>query len=229
MPEYFENEEVVKDYDGVIVKRILSCVKPYKLLVFLIVITLGASTVGELLVPVLLQRVIDEAVLARYLVIRRDALERERAGLALQSRNAVDAIITKERAVTIGDRVFIPRGKDTRVPGKAEDELRGKGIFEDDGWYAFSFAEGDPAREVIDAHPDLFALEGMKAAIRVDDLYGLSPSEIKAVRGKDIAYITRTALFLLAILGAVFLFSFVQTWTTTLIGQYVMKIGRAHV
>jgi ATP-binding cassette subfamily B protein len=223
MPEYFENEEVVKDYDSAIVKRILSCIKPYKLLSFLILITLGASTIGELFVPVLLQRVIDEAVLAHYIVVRLDVLERERAALSLESRNTVDTIITGRRAVRIGERVFVSQGQDIRVSGKTEDELQEKGIFEDEKWYAFSYEGEGPAPEVIKAHPDLFIAEDGKAAIRRDDLYSLSSGEIRAVRENDIAYIIRTAIFLLVILGAVFLFAFVQTWTTTLIGQYVMK------
>jgi ATP-binding cassette subfamily B protein len=223
MSEYFENEEVVKDYDSAIVKRILSCIKPYKLLSFIIVIVLGASTVGELFVPVLLQRVIDEAVLARYLVIRLDVLERERAGLSAESLNAIDTIIAKGRAIRIGERVFVSQGQDTRLSGKTEGELQGKGIFEDEKWYAFFCGKEDPAREVINARPDLFVTENGNAALRTRDLYSLSPGEIKSVRGKDITYIIRTVLFLLVILCAVFFFTFVQTWTTTLIGQYVMK------
>ncbi|MDR1128517.1 MAG: ATP-binding cassette domain-containing protein, partial [Treponema sp.] len=223
MSEYFENEEVVKDYDSAIVRRILSCIKPYKLLSFIIIITLGASTIGELLVPVLLQRVIDEAVLARYLVIRTDVLARERPGISPESRNVIDAIIAEERAVKIGDRVFISQGQDTRLSGKAEGELQGRGIFEDERWYAFSCGEECPARETIGARPDLFVTENGNAAIRTRDLYSLSPEEIRAVRGKDITYIIRTVLFLFIILCAVFLFAFVQTWTTTLIGQHVMK------
>ncbi|MDR0452311.1 MAG: ABC transporter ATP-binding protein/permease, partial [Treponema sp.] len=223
MSEYFESEEVVKDYDSAIVRRILSCIKPYKLLSFLIVITLGVSTIGELLVPVLLQRVIDEAVLARYLVIRMDTLERERAGLSAESRNALDTIVAGERAVRIGERVFVSQGQDTRLSGKTEDELQGKGIFEDEKWYAFPCAEESPAREIINARPGLFAVENGNAAIRTRDLYSLPPGEIKLVREGDITYIIRTVLFLLVILCAVFFFAFVQTWTTALIGQHVMK------
>jgi ATP-binding cassette subfamily B protein len=223
MPEYFESEEVVKDYDGAIVRRILSRVKPYKLLVFFIAIALAASTVGELLVPVLLQRVIDEAVLARYLVIRRNVLERERPALSAEALNAVDTIIAEERAARIGERVFVLRGRNTRFSGKTESELQEKGIFDHENWYAFSCGEGHPARHLVGARPDLFITEGGNAAIRGDDLYGLSPEEIKAVRQNDIAYITRIVVFLFIVLCVVFLFSFVQTWTTTLIGQYVMK------
>ncbi|MDR1411446.1 MAG: ABC transporter ATP-binding protein/permease [Spirochaetaceae bacterium] len=223
MSEYFETEEVVKDYDSAIVRRILSCIKPYKLLSFFIVITLGASTIGELFVPVLLQRVIDEAVLARYLVIRLDALSQEGAALSAESRNTIDTIIAGKRAMRIGERVFISQGQDTRFSGKTEEELQGRGIFENEKWYAFPCGEESPAREVINAQPDLFIMEDGNAAIRTRDLYSLSPGEIRAVRGRDITYITRTVLFLFVILCAVFFFAFVQTWTTALIGQHVMK------
>jgi ATP-binding cassette subfamily B protein len=68
--DYFENEEVVKGYDRVIAGRILSYLKPYRFLVFITLLTLIVSTVGELLVPVLRQRVIDEAIVARFFAIR---------------------------------------------------------------------------------------------------------------------------------------------------------------
>jgi ATP-binding cassette subfamily B protein len=223
MSEYFDSEEVVKDYDGAIVKRILSRVKPYKLLVFFIALALAVSTVGELLVPVLLQRVIDEAVLARYLVIRPDILERERPVISPESLNAVDTIIAEEHAARIGERVFVLRGQNAHLSGKTERELQEKGIFDNENWYAFSCAEGHPARQLVNTRPDLFITEGAEAAIRRDDLYSLSPEEIKAVRENDITYIIRVVVFLFIILCGVFLFSFVQTWTTTLIGQYVMK------
>jgi ATP-binding cassette subfamily B protein len=187
------------------------------------IIALGISTVGELLIPVQLQQVIDGAILARYLVIRRDTLDQSRTSLSAEALSTVDRIAAAERAVKIGDRVFVSQGQDTRISGKIEGELRERGIWEDEKWYAFSYENKDAATEVISAHPDLFISDGGQAAIRSRDLYSLSLPEIKAVREKDIAYIIRTVVFLFIILVIVFLFSFVQTWTTTLIGQHAMK------
>jgi ATP-binding cassette subfamily B protein len=59
MSDYFEVEEVVKEYDSRIVKRILVYVKPYRALVVVAGISLTVSTVGELCLPVLIQRLID--------------------------------------------------------------------------------------------------------------------------------------------------------------------------
>jgi ATP-binding cassette subfamily B protein len=187
------------------------------------IIALGVSTVGELLIPVQLQRVIDGAILSRYLVIRRDTLDQSRLSLSAEALGTVDRIASVKRAVRIGDRVFVSQGQDTRISGKIEGELRERGIWEDEKWYAFSYENKDAAPEVINAHPDLFVTDGGQAAIRSRDLYGLSLPEIRAVREKDITYIIRTVVFLFIILAVVFLFSFFQTWTTTLIGQRVMK------
>ncbi|GHV88521.1 lipid A ABC transporter permease/ATP-binding protein [Spirochaetia bacterium] len=76
---------------------------------------------------------------------------------------------------------------------------------------------------VLDTHPDLFTRSITAAAIRTNDLYTLPLSEIRNVRGRDISYIGRATAILFIILTLVFVFTFVQTWTTTLLGQRVMK------
>jgi ATP-binding cassette subfamily B protein len=59
MADYFEIEDVVKEYDSRIVKRMLAYVKPYRSLVALAAAALVVSTGGELVMPVLIQRLID--------------------------------------------------------------------------------------------------------------------------------------------------------------------------
>ncbi|MDR3283993.1 MAG: ABC transporter ATP-binding protein/permease [Treponema sp.] len=59
MSDYFEIEDVVKEYDSRIVKRILAYAKPYRALAVGAVIALAVSTVGELFMPVIVQRLID--------------------------------------------------------------------------------------------------------------------------------------------------------------------------
>ena len=53
MPEFFEADDVVKDFDSAIVARIFRYVKPYKALLIWSVLALVFSTLGELLLPVL--------------------------------------------------------------------------------------------------------------------------------------------------------------------------------
>ncbi|MDR0644157.1 MAG: ABC transporter ATP-binding protein/permease [Treponema sp.] len=62
--DYFEIDDIVKDYDSRITIRILSFLKPHKPLVCLTIAALILSTLGELVIPILQKQVIDAAVSA---------------------------------------------------------------------------------------------------------------------------------------------------------------------
>jgi len=62
---YFDTDDITKEYDGRIVKRILSYLKPYKSLAVMTIAALVISTLGELAIPVLMQRIIDDAILVK--------------------------------------------------------------------------------------------------------------------------------------------------------------------
>jgi len=62
---YFDADDITKEYDSRIVRRILSYLKPYRLLVFFTLASLVISTLGELFLPVLLQRIIDNGLLEK--------------------------------------------------------------------------------------------------------------------------------------------------------------------
>jgi ATP-binding cassette subfamily B protein len=226
--EYFETEEVVKGYDGRVVKRILSYVKPYKLLMAVMLVTLALSTLGELLVPVMQQRVVDEAILARTLAVKiPDAVPGggalPEAALSAETQAALERLLAMKRGFAIGGMFFVSRGSDTRLSGKAERELLERGLLSTEEWYAFSYTSGDPAAAVMEAHPEMFLRGEDAAAVRTAGLYTLSLSEIRSIRGRDLGYLKRIALILLLVLALVYLCTFIQTWITTLIGQRVMK------
>ncbi|MDR2743252.1 MAG: ABC transporter ATP-binding protein/permease [Treponema sp.] len=221
MSEYFETEEVVKGYDGRIVRRILSYIKPYKPLIVIVLFTLAFSTLGELLVPVIQQRVIDEAVLARTLELKIPAPQE--APLSRETQAALDRLLALKRGLSIQGMFFVSQGSDTRLSGKVERELLERGFLSDEGWYAFSYQGGDPAAAVMEARPEIFLRDGDAAAVRTADLYALSLDEIRSIRGRDLRYLIYISFFLLLVLALVFLCTVIQTWITTLIGQRVMK------
>jgi ABC-type multidrug transport system fused ATPase/permease subunit len=224
MSDYFEVEEAVtKGYDKNIVRRILSYIKPYRLLTFLTITALAVSTVGELLIPVLLQRVIDNAIMARFLTLDDNAFASSKENLSAASINLMNELTQAENAITIDQLYFIPQGSDLVLPGNAEKELSENTIILADQWYALSFGDVPNARDVVSAHPHLFISNDDFAAIRTDDLYTLPTSEILTVRGKDAALIVSIVTISFVVLLLVFLFSFVQTWCSSLIGQKVMK------
>lgn len=63
MKDFFEQDDVVKEYDSVIVRRIWSYIKKYKRLIVLTIIALAFSTAGELTVPVMQKHLIDDAIM----------------------------------------------------------------------------------------------------------------------------------------------------------------------
>ena len=62
---YFDTEDITKEYDSRIVRRIFAYISPYKNLVVITLFALVISTIGELILPVLMQRIIDDAILVK--------------------------------------------------------------------------------------------------------------------------------------------------------------------
>jgi len=62
---YFETDDITKEYDSRLAGRIMSYLKPYKNIVIITLAALVISTLGELYLPVLLQRIIDDAILKK--------------------------------------------------------------------------------------------------------------------------------------------------------------------
>ncbi|MCL2068068.1 MAG: ABC transporter ATP-binding protein/permease [Treponema sp.] len=219
---YFETDDVTKEYDSRLVRRILSYLKPYKLFVGLTLAALVFSTLGELCIPVLQQRIIDRDVLARFLAFSSRRFDEERDNIKSETAAAYLELISLPTAVRAGDYIFIPHDHRTALQGSSEGELKARGIMDSEQWYAFPCREEDPAMTVVLAHPDIFLLEEY-AAVRNRDLYSLSTTEILAIRGRDISALVRGGVLLLFIFLLVFLFTYFQTWTSNRITQRVMK------
>ena len=234
MADYFETDDVTKEYDSVLVRRIVSYLKPYRLL---LVLTLGAlvlSTLGELYVPILQQRIIDESILARFLTINTDRFSAAEDTLSPHARAAYSELVSAKKTLYAGNMAFVPQSRHTLISGNAELELKEKGILDETQWYAFSFSADDKAAALTEKYPGLFIIQqygqktennnpGFSAAIRTADLYLLPVDEIAVVRGNDISGIFSGGIRFLAALLLVFLFTFSQTWTTNKMSQRVMK------
>jgi ATP-binding cassette subfamily B protein len=221
---YFETDTITKEYDSRLIGRILSYIKPYRLLVILTIAALLISTLGELYIPVLQQRIIDNAIIVRFLAINDIGARQD---LSTEAAAAYAELTALPGTVVLGDMIFVPQNRRTVLQGRVERELRDKGILEEERWYVFSCGPGEPAEEIMREHEPFFhrADNGavIHAAIRTADLYSLTPAQIAVIRGDDIARVIRGGIIFLAVLIVVFIFSFSQTWTSNLISQRVMK------
>ncbi|GHV28270.1 hypothetical protein AGMMS4952_11520 [Spirochaetia bacterium] len=226
MADYFETEEVVKGYDGTLVRRIIGYIKPYRLLCVVMIIALALSTLGELAIPIKMQRLIDDAILARYLLLRQPG----DTSLSAGTQKSLALLNNTKGSITVGTNRFIPQ--DRTITAAAEVELHSAGILDGDQWYVFTVEQGgsarDPALAVMDAHPGLF-LRGadteavLTAAVKTADLYALPAGEIRAIRDRDFSRILSVVTEMFIILILVFVCTFFQTWTSSLIGQRAMK------
>ncbi|MDR0720732.1 MAG: ABC transporter ATP-binding protein, partial [Treponema sp.] len=182
MADFFETEEVVKDYDSRIFGRIVSYLKPYRGLVVLTLAALAISTVGELFVPLLQQRVIDKAIVVKFIVINEEVLlEKERLGN--ESLDALETLLSLPDSVSAGGRLFIPLNSRTRISRKTEEELLKNRILENDNWYVFNYEAGSEKENIVLSRNALFhkgkdGAGGKKsAAILSRDLYSLTVKE----------------------------------------------------
>ena len=224
MADFFDTEEVVRGYDREIALRILSYLKSYKPLIAATLLALLVSTLGELLVPILQQKAIDDAIMPRFYAIDGAAAVRDLSALNAECGEAIKLLRGSRRPIEAGGQLFIPISKETRIAASAERELKEMGLLDDREWYAFRYSPSFlEAEEIIRARPGIFLAGNDAAAVLKSDLNALSVYEIAAVRAQDISFIVKTVATLLIILCLVFAFTFLQTWGTTLIGQRVMK------
>ncbi|MDR1390679.1 MAG: ABC transporter ATP-binding protein/permease [Treponema sp.] len=225
MSDYFEKEEVVKEYDSKVALRIVSYLKPYKPLVIFTLIALAFSTLGELAVPVLQQRLVDRAIMARFIALTTGG----GVELSAAAQKTFNTLCGADGTISIGAMIFVPQDERVRISLEVENELVKKQILNQGQWYAFTFNAEDPAgktapaKKTVDDHRDIFIAGTNAAAIKSNDLVLLTAKEKEAIRSGDLALIKKMVLLILAILGVVFFFTFVQTWTSVLVAQKVMK------
>ena len=221
MADFFETEEVVRGYDRKIALRILSYLKSYKPLIAATVLALVVSTLGELFVPILQQKVIDEAIIPRFYSLKIDPPGRD--SLSNEAREALKLLSASPRSMEAGGFVFVPMTKDTRISAAVERELKEKEILDENDWYAFRYEPDSPAAELVKSKAGIFELGDNTAGVLKKNLNAMPVKEIALVRSADISLIIRLVVVLFCILCLVFFFTFIQIWGTTLTGQRVMK------
>jgi len=244
--DYFETESVVKEYDSKIIKRIFSYIKKYKGLLFLTILALFITTVGELLVPVLTQRLIDDAIMLRYLKI--DLADGGIAALSKKSKNELAELEAEKRVVKIGRFLFVPETTQLGMSSAVKNELEKSSVLDKEQWYVFAIGRsGGRDKEksaqriaIIKKYPELFMLNGnagslvnagsvQYAAMKKTDLSKLSLEENEVIRSFDIRKVYVIAGVLLIVLLFVFVATFGQTYTASLIGQRVMRTLRVEI
>lgn len=224
MADFFETDEITKSYDGAIVRRIFGYVRPYRKLLFFATLALILSTAGELLLPVIVKGTVDDALVLNWAALDESAEARARA-LGLEP----DA-----RAPRAAGRLYLRPAELAGLRAAERAALVAEGLLDEGPYYLTPWSDeaalpaairdaiavGRPAPGRPAAGP--FLAGGYFVATEAY-VKALAPADARALRARDLGAARRNAFALLAILAATLVAAFVQTWTTSLIGQRVMK------
>lgn len=214
MSDFFETDDVTKGYDPAISRRILSYIKPYRLITILTFLTLAISTAGELLSPVVIRRAIDSALLKSWY------------GFPIESEQAVGEAGMEflPDDPRIGGMVYVRVSRVAGLDGARRKELADQGYFDQREMYVFRIEPGNADQvELLAAKPGLFSTEGGWGAIELKALHALPSAEARSLRGADQALLGSYILLLLGILAAVLVSTFSMVYFSNLLGLKVMK------
>ncbi|MCX7027003.1 MAG: ABC transporter ATP-binding protein [Spirochaetes bacterium] len=214
MADFFETDDVTKGFDKNISRRILSYIKPYRLITALAFIALVVSTAGELLSPVIIRRAIDDALMKSWFGLSAE-LKGTEAGKELKLNDS-DPVI--------GGKVFVRTTRLASLSSEEKKTLIAKDLFDTVEMYVFTIKDGDEAQQkLLAAHSGFFASEGQWGAISVENLRTLPAPEAAVLRFSDSVLIGKYVAALLAILVAILVSTFVMTYYSNLLGLKVMK------
>jgi ATP-binding cassette subfamily B protein len=207
------HEKVFKEYDPVIMRRLLGFMKPYSLPATLAVIALLIATAAELATPVIMQRAIDEHIMSRF---RRFAVA-ERTEQVL-SRNGL-----LEEALRVGDAYYLPEIEGEKLPADTKEELIGSELYSRRNWYLTPMRDDGELRQLLQEYPGLFDRQDGYVIADRDEIEELSQEEKLILRGGDIQGIARKAGLYLVLLTGTLVFMFLQVYLMAYTGQGVMR------
>jgi ATP-binding cassette, subfamily B, multidrug efflux pump len=201
-------------------RRLLGYLKPYMLVFVFSLIALALSTVGELYVPILLQRATDNHILPYYRALQIDRLPPD----VLEK---LQPLSKEQRA---GELYFLPSSQLVHLTGSQKRELRDAGVLLKENFFVLKdYREKAGALPVINDHPKLFHLGTGIAAISEPDLRTLSQEEIRIIRQDNLAGLGSLVRLLFFILLGVFIFTFLQVYLQAYVGQMIMKDARTQL
>jgi ATP-binding cassette subfamily B protein len=212
-----DEEQVITGYNPRTARRLLRYLLPHKLVVVVAIVALAFSTVGELLVPVIMQQAVDQHLMTERLRISvADAESESLAGADLSS------------GVRIADYIYVLDNRLEGVSGARRTELTNQGVLSEERYYVVDLSS-EAATEVVRANDSLFVQDGSHAAILYDELERFTEEERRYLRHADLEGIRgKTGIFLLVLFG-VLIFTFLRVYFMAVTGQRVMRDMRVQL
>ena len=208
-----EQDKIIKGYDPVIMRRLLGFIKPYRFSASVAVLALLIAIVAELATPIIMQRAIDDTILARYYRLEKQTETTE----ILREQNLLDG------AVELDSFYYLLESQIEKIPGEVKQELEKKGLYQRESWY-ISEAQDDPKRnELFRRYPGSFQLVENYAIIQHSEIDKLTGEEKIILRSRNINQLAEQTLLYFGLLTASLIFMFVQVYLMAHTGQEVMR------
>ena len=214
MADFFDSDVITREYDPGLVRRILGYVKPYRRLAVFAVIALFLATAGELVLPVLIKRTVDDALMPSWYGLAREVVEGADAGRLGLTGKEPEAL----------GRVWVKADRISRLSAARRESLSEAGLLDGEPRYLARLRPDDPeALRVLSALGPDAESEGAWAVVRFAALRSLAPADARILRARDgrtaSVYLAGFLLVLVVVLAA----TYAQIWASALIGQSVMK------
>jgi ATP-binding cassette subfamily B protein len=212
MADFFDSDVITKDYDPRIMRRILGYVKPYRRLAVYAVAALFLATAGELALPVLIQRTVDDALLPSWYGLGTEVRDRPEAS---------DLRLSGREPEALG-RIWVKAARISRLSASQREALAAEGLLDREPRYLARPEAGDAESDRV-----LAALGaergGSWAAVRMEALRALAPADARILRAGDRRSVGVYLAAFLLILILVLVTTYAQIWASARIGQNVMK------
>jgi ATP-binding cassette, subfamily B, multidrug efflux pump len=216
-----EEDKIVKGYDPVIMRRLFGFAKPYRKMITVAVITMLVATAAELLGPVLLQKAVDQDIIARYY----------RADTTTDGQELEDifppeslSIFSQEKPPLFEGYRFVPGRMVEKLPSNLRNSLFDSGILDSREWYLSRPSDRELPPEMRDFldQPEVLQKENW-IALPASMLQNLDTAVLRQLREGDIEQLGKKSLIYLLLLVCMLLFSFLQVYLMAYSGQGVMK------
>jgi ATP-binding cassette subfamily B protein len=200
--------------------RLLLYLKPYMLVFVFSLAALALATVGELFVPILLQRATDNHILPFYRGVRINEISPD-------IRDRLEPVVEARLAEEL---YFLTSSKLVELNARQKRELKEQGSLLEESFFILErYGEKPEARRVVADHPELFHTGTSIAAISEKDLRSLPREDIRIVRQDNLDGLGSLVRLLFVILLGVLIFTFLQVYLQAYVGQMIMKDARTQL
>ncbi|MCK5250495.1 MAG: ATP-binding cassette domain-containing protein, partial [Spirochaetaceae bacterium] len=181
------------------------------------------ATAAELLLPIVMKLTLDDHLLRRENRLSIVSIEAAATGegpLELTEKLAADLL---KEGFRIGDSLFVPSQALSDLHSDERAAAVTAGWLDAENWYVVTNPDDD-ALNVINGHADDFirSVTTDTFAIRISDRDNLTTDERRALRSGDIAGLKSRSLQYFLLLFSVLIFTFVQVYQASWIGQKIM-------